>query len=148
MIEQKLEKLTEAVTQLTVTIEALLETQRTKADEAAPKKAKKEKAPAPVASQPEVVTGSVEQPQPVPFVTLQDPNGAVASEAVKTALAAASTITLEDIRAAAQQLLDGGKGALIKAITKEFGVTRLSEISVQQYPIIMDRLTKGANGSS
>ena len=145
MIETKIQELTAAVTQLTTVTEALIEALRhqsstttvtsgttattTTVEAPKPKKAKAPKAEEPAAPAP------APAPEPVP----------VAPEPVP---AAAPEITLKDLRDAAQAALDAGKLNDVVAINKRFGLKRISDAPVEQYPELLAALKELTNGQA
>jgi len=144
MIETKLQELTAAVTQLTTVTEALIEVLRhqsstttvtsgttattTTVEAPKPKKAKAPKVEEPAAPAP--------APEPVP----------AAPEPVPAA--AAPEITLKDLRDAAQAALDAGKLNDVVAINKRFGLKRISDAPVEQYPELLAALKELNNGQA
>lgn len=145
MIETKIQELTAAVTQLTTVTEALIEALRhqsstttvtsgttattTTVEAPKPKKAKTPKVEEPAAPAP------APAPEPVP----------VAPEPVP---AAAPEITLKDLRDAAQTALDAGKLNDVVAINKRFGLKRISDAPVEQYPELLAALKELNNGQA
>jgi hypothetical protein len=145
MIETKIQELTAAVTQLTTVTEALIEVLRhqsstttvtsgttattTTVEAPKPKKAKAAKSEEPAAPAP------APAPEPVP----------VAPEPVP---AAAPEITLKDLRDAAQAALDAGKLNDVVAINKRFGLKRISDAPVEQYPELLAALKELTNGQA
>ena len=143
MIETKLQELTAAVTQLTTVTEALIEVLRhqsstttvtsgttattTTVEAPKPKKPKAPKVEEPAAPAP--------APEPVP----------AAPEPVP---AAAPEITLKDLRDAAQAALDAGKLNDVVAINKRFGLKRISDAPVEQYPELLAALKELNNGQA
>ena len=143
MIETKLQELTAAVTQLTTVTEALIEVLRhqsstttvtsgttattTTVEAPKPKKPKAPKVEEPAAPAP--------SPEPVP----------AAPEPVP---AAAPEVTLKDLRDAAQAALDAGKLNDVVAINKRFGLKRISDAPVEQYPELLAALKELTNGQA
>jgi len=142
MIEEKIDKLISAIERLTETLQNMpsldqmsSEGPATKEEEklaevhaalleqvegGKAKKAKKEKvAPAPVAAP---------EPEPTP------------------APVAAPEITLSQIREAAQKALDNGKLDQVVAINKEYGLKRISDAAIEQWPEILAKLEALNNG--
>jgi len=152
MIETKLQELTAAVTQLTSVTEALIEVLRhqsstttvtsgttattTTVEAPKPKKAKAPKAEEPAAPAP------APAPEPVPAAPEPVP---AAPEPVP---AAAPEITLKDLRDAAQSALDAGKLNDVVAINKRFGLKRISDAPVEQYPELLAALKELTNGQA
>lgn len=152
MIETEIQKLTAAVTQLTVTAEALLETLRHK--------------PAAVDVQPTVEAAAcfgalramtaaapAEEPAPAPkpkkakAPKVEEP--APAPEPVKAeepAVPAAREYTLADLRDAAQKALDNGKLDDVVNLNKHYGVKRISEVPPELYGEIIAKLEALVNG--
>ena len=147
MIETKLQELTAAVTQLTTVTEALIEVLRhqsstttvtsgttattTVVEAPKPKKAKAPKVEEPAAPAP----APAPAPEPVP----------AAPEPVP---AAAPEVTLKDLRDAAQTALDAGKLNDVVAINKRFGLKRISDAPVEQYPELLAALKELTNGQA
>ncbi len=145
MIETKIQELTAAVTQLTTVTEALIEALRhqsstttvtsgttattTTVEAPKPKKAKTPKVEEPAAPAP------APAPEPVP----------AAPEPVP---AAAPEVTLKDLRDAAQTALDAGKLNDVVAINKRFGLKRISDAPVEQYPELLAALKELTNGQA
>lgn len=145
MIETKIQELTAAVTQLTTVTEALIEALRhqsstttvtsgttattTTVEAPKPKKAKAPKVEEPAAPAP------APAPEPVP----------AAPEPVP---AAAPEVTLKDLRDAAQSALDAGKLNDVVAINKRFGLKRISDAPVEQYPELLAALKELTNGQA
>jgi cell division septation protein DedD len=136
MIENTIQELKKSIDQLTVAIEALLESQRTAsvrsaavdqpAEEPTPKP-KKTKAP------------KVEEPAPAPAPA------PVAEPAAPAPAPTEQTYTVQDLRAEAQKALESGKAMEVVALNKEYGVKRISEVSPDLYPVIIKRL-RAING--
>ena len=138
MIENTIQELKKSIDQLTVVIEALLETQRAAqarpavADEPAaapkPKKAKAPKAeePAPAAEEP----APAPEPTPAPV-----------------APPAAESYTVQDLRAEAQKALENGHSAKIVELNKEYGVKRISEVPPELFAVIIAKL-RAINGQA
>lgn len=140
MLETKIQELTAAVTQLTTAIDALraqtaspsTTTTLTSgtaatitADAPKPKKAKAPKAEEPAPA-------PAEEPQPEPAA----------------APAPVSTVTLEDLRSAAQKALDAGKLNDVVALNKRYGVKRISEVNPALYPEIIAALNALLDGQA
>lgn len=144
MIEEDIQKLTAAITQLTVTTEALLETLRSQtvvnmtvetpepAPAPKPKKAKAQ----PVVTKAEVVE-RIEEAKVAGQIDDGEAKFAV-EKAKDTPMP--DGVTLEQLRAEAQKALDAGKAKQIVAINKEFGLKRISDANADQYPLILARL--------
>jgi hypothetical protein len=147
MIETKLQELTAAVTQLTTVTEALIEVLRhqsstttvtsgttattTTVEAPKPKKPKAPKVEEPAAPAP----APAPAPEPVP----------AAPEPVP---AASPEVTLKDLRDAAQAALDAGKLNDVVAINKRFGLKRISDAPVEQYPELLAALKELTNGQA
>lgn len=56
--------------------------------------------------------------------------------------AEAPKVTIDDIRNAAQKLLDEGKPERVRKVTREFSVSRISEIAPEKYADVLARLTE------
>jgi len=138
MIETEIQKLTAAVTQLTVTAEALLETLRHRAPSAPVEVAAIEPAPKPK----KVKAPKVEEPAPV-VAPAPEP----APEPAKVVPPAVEGFTVQDLRAEAQKALETGKSAEIVALNKEYGVKRISEVTPDLYPAIIKKL-RAINGQT
>lgn len=138
MIETEIQKLTAAVTQLTVTAEALLETLRHRAPAAAVDVPAVEPAPKPK----KVKAPKVEEPAPVVApAPAPEPAPAPAPKSVE------ESFTVQDLRAEAQKALAGGKSAEVVALNKEYGVKRISEVTPDLYPAIVKKL-RAINGQT
>lgn len=138
MIETEIQKLTAAVTQLTVTAEALLETLRHRAPAAAVDVPAVEPAPKPK----KVKAPKVEEPAPVVApAPAPEPAPAPAPKSVE------ESFTVQDLRAEAQKALAGGKSAEVVALNKEYGVKRISEVTPDLYPAIIKKL-RAINGQT
>lgn len=138
MIETEIQKLTAAVTQLTVTAEALLETLRHRAPAAAVDVPAVEPAPKPK----KVKAIKVEEPAPVVApAPAPEPAPTPAPKSVE------ESFTVQDLRAEAQKALAGGKSAEVVALNKEYGVKRISEVTPDLYPAIVKKL-RAINGQT
>ena len=146
MIEEDIQKLTAAITQLTTTAEALLETLRsrttaisvidelrTKPDALMGKLAEAIEEPAPKPKK--AKAPKIEEPKPEPA-----PAPAAEPAPAPEAPAATSGVSLANIRAAAQKALDNGKVQQIVAINKQYGLKRVSDASPDQYAEILAKL--------
>ena len=163
MIETEIQKLTAAVTQLTVTADALLETLRHQSGKGTLRKFAEDLAAAsgtvvtPVASiemQP-VSEDSIEmqpvaeepasKPKRVKAAKVESPAPAKVEEA--PAAPAEESFTVQDLRAEAQKALENGKSAQIVALNKEYGVKRISEVTPDLYAAIIIKL-RAINGQT
>ena len=131
MIETEIQKLTAAVTQLTVTAEALLETLRHKSVAVDAQPAVEEPAPAPKPKK--AKAPKVEEPAPEP-VKAEEP------------APAAREYTLADLRDAAQKALDNGKLDDVVNLNKHYGVKRISEVPPELYGEIIAKLEALVHG--
>lgn len=132
MIETEIQKLTAAVTQLTVTAEALLETLRHKPAAVDVQPAAEEPAPAPKPKK--AKAPKVEEPEPVK------------AEEPAPAAPTAREHTLADLRDAAQKALDNGKLDDVVNLNKHYGVKRISEVPPELYGEIIAKLEALVNG--
>lgn len=132
MIETEIQKLTAAVTQLTVTAEALLETLRHKPAAVDVQPAAEEPAPAPKPKK--AKAPKVEEPEPVK------------AEEPAPAAPTAREHTLADLRDAAQKALDNGKLDDVVKLNKHYGVKRISEVPPELYGEIIGKLEALVNG--
>lgn len=146
MIENEIQKLTAAVTQLTVTAEALLETLRHRAPAsggvviapvASMEMQPPAEEPAPAPKPKKVKAPKVEEPAPAPKAEESAP----ASKPVE------ESFTVQDLRNEAQKALESRKSAEIVAINKEYGVKRISEVTPDLYPVIIKKL-RAINGQA
>lgn len=142
MIETSLQELKKSIDELTVAVEALLETHRasgktvpltntvqtsataTTTAEPAPKP-RKAKAP------------KVEEPAPAPEAATPTPEAATPAP---EAAPAQETFTVQDLRAEAQKALDLGRWQAVVNLNKIYGVKRVSEVSPDLYPEMMAKL--------
>lgn len=133
MIETEIQKLTAAVTQLTVTAEALLETLRHKSVAVDVQPAAEEPAPAPKPKK--AKAPKVEEPAPAPEpVKAEEP------------VPAAREYSLADLRDAAQKALDNGKLDDVVNLNKHYGVKRISEVPPELYGEIIAKLEALVHG--
>ena len=147
MIENTIQELKKSIDQLTVVIEALLETQR--AAQARPAVADKPaaagwtlrlvKAPKAEESAP-----AAEEPAPAPA---PEPTPVPAAPVAPVAPPAAESYTVQDLRAEAQKALESGKSAKIVELNKEYGVKRISEVPPELFAVIIAKL-RAINGQA
>lgn len=161
MIEEKIDKLTAAVTQLTVTAEALLEVLRHRAHPAdhqiAGKLTVTGSGTAVTISGPSndlTVTGTGTQPPDTTTLEVKPkrvrapkaeaPAPAPAAEPEPAPAPAPVKIeyTVADLREAAQRALDAGKLNDVVNINKEYGLKRISDANPDQYVEIIAKLQK------
>ena len=146
MLETKLYELAIAVTQLTTAIDALRAqmpsttttvTSGTAATTTTVEAPKPKKAKAPKAEEPAPAPEPTPEPAPEPVPVAPEPVPAAAPE-----------ITLKDLRDAAQAALDAGKLNDVVAINKRFGLKRISDAPVEQYPELLAALKELTNGQA
>lgn len=163
MIEEKIDKLTAAVTQLTVTAEALLEVLRHRAHPAdhqiAGKLTVTGSGTAMTISGPSndlTVTGTETQPPDTTTLEVKPkrvrapkaeaPAPAPAAEPEPAPAPAPAPVKIEytiaDLREAAQRALDNGKLNDVVNINKEYGLKRISDANPDQYVEIIAKLQK------
>lgn len=154
MIETEIQKLTAAVSQLTVTAEALLETLRHRAPAsggyviapvASMEMQPPAEEPAPAPKPKKVKAPKAEAPAPAPVVeeVTAEPD---ATPDTAPASAVEKVYTIADLREAAQKALDAGKLDGVVNLNKEYGVKRISEVPADLYGEIITKLEKLVNG--
>ena len=142
MIEEDIQKLTAAITQLTTTAEALLETLRSRTTAISVIDELRTKPDALMGKLAEVIEGPAPKPKKAKAPKVEEPKPEPASEPAPApeAPAATSGVSLANIRAAAQKALDNGKVQQIVAINKQYGLKRVSDASPDQYAEILAKL--------